>query len=245
MAFTFWDLIQSSAIRLSIACRTIAASACGEGGPHRCHLTKCLFTYSTIPLGQHIPQLLVFTHWPQWQRQAQSDNKECMFGSENIHAVTAAGSKTDVREVVIGQGAWQEKANRRGCWQFIYLKLVRKCDSWQLMPASDNVKSEQLQSSIYAPRRAYITCLRFYNVAKCFPPSVGLQLVAQSCAHAYDSSFHFSLPKTDCIRKLCIGAERIAITGDFLANTSHRFPKSRRRRERLMKGGRRSTHLKF
>lgn len=62
---------------------TSAASACGEGGPNRCHSTKCLFTYSTIPLGQHIPQLLVFTRRPQWQSKHKATTKNVCLGRKH------------------------------------------------------------------------------------------------------------------------------------------------------------------
>lgn len=104
--------------------RKTRAVRAGEGAPNRCHLTKSLFAYSTIPLRPaHSSLRRVYTHWPRpsGMTRAPNDNKECVFGLKSlVHAVTAVLVVNlrpgDVREVVIGQGAWQDKnIYRRGC----------------------------------------------------------------------------------------------------------------------------------
>lgn len=66
-----------------------------------------IYVLDDPPRPAHSSLAGVYTHWPRsGSERPRSDNKECVFGSKPVHAVTATGCKSfgDVREVVIGQG---------------------------------------------------------------------------------------------------------------------------------------------
>lgn len=87
-----------------------------------------IYVLDDPPRPAHSSLAGVYTHWPRSDSaRARSDNKEYVL-IEAVHAVTVAGCKSRWRQRSCDWSRSVEtKTYRRGCWQFIYLKLVRKC----------------------------------------------------------------------------------------------------------------------